>query len=98
MVRLHARGDLFTGARSRSFEEIAPKLIELGRSDWDQKALKEYLLLNHLRRLTNRVEDAELSNQEVLNLKMEYNRVEANLKGLISNYNYKAVLKKMEKE
>ena len=119
-----ASAALFAGARSRSFEEIALKFIELGggsgngggtNRDPDQEALKEYLLcklrtlspvkertqviilllwlleisLNQLGRLANRMEDAELSNQEVLNLKVEYNRVEANLKGLISNSNYK---------
>ena len=117
-----ASAALFAGARSRSFEEIALKFIELGggsgngggtNRDPDQEALKEYLLcklrtlspvkertqviilllwlleisLNQLGRLANRMEDAELSNQEVLNLKVEYNRVEANLKGLISNSN-----------
>ena len=44
--------------------------------------------LKQLRQPANRIEDAELSNQKVLNLKVEYNRVEANFKELLFNSNY----------
>lgn len=51
--------------------------------------------LKQLRQPANRIKDAELSNQKVLNLKVEYNQVEANLNRLLSNSNYKAAPKKI---
>ena len=108
-----ASAHLFATARSKSFEEIALKFIEL--KDKDQEALKEFLqcklqtlspvkdrtqiiilllwlfeiMLNQLGTIKNRMEDSDLTNQEVLNLKVEYNKIEASLKGLVSNANYK---------
>ncbi|KAH9400953.1 Vacuolar protein sorting-associated protein 18 like protein [Tyrophagus putrescentiae] len=76
-----------------------PELATLGQANERTQViiLLLWLLeisLNQLRRLANRVKYAELSNQEVLNFKVEYNRVEANFNGLLSNSSYKAVLKK----
>ncbi|KAI2808309.1 Vacuolar protein sorting-associated protein 18 like protein, partial [Blomia tropicalis] len=116
-----ASANLFASARSKTFEEIALKFIEL--KDKDQNALKEYLrcklqtlspvkertqiiilllwlfeiMLNQLGMLRNKMDDCDLANKEVLNLKVEYNKIESNLKDLISNSNFKACLKKNKK-
>lgn len=107
---------LFATSRSKSFEEIALKFIEL--KDKDQEALKQYLhcklqtlspvkdktqiiilllwlfeiKLNQLGSIKNQMEDSDLTTQDVLNLKVEYNRIEANLKALISNSNFKVLI------
>lgn len=111
-----ASAQLFAFAKSKTFEEIALKFIEL--RDKDQEALKEYLLcklstlspvkertqiiilllwlfeilLNQLGSLANQMEDAELSKEEVLKMKVQYNKIETSLKDLLSNSNFKVGL------
>lgn len=107
---------LFATIRSRSFEELALKFIEL--KDKDQEALKEFLLLklttlsavrertqiiilllwlfeimlNQLASISNSMQETELGSQEMRNLQTDYNRIESQLKTLISNSNYKVSL------